>query len=1105
MAAPYAHDLFLLHEPALSRADEAFVRALALALREQDLRVACPLTDLQAGEDRDAWLSRTLRDSAWTVVVRTGRSTPAFRALVNRAVAWQQAEPAVARVIPLRRRGAPEEDEVLSGLEVLVALEVEDRSASQVAMELHRVAEARLLRTLRRGSLKVAVLGDSQELGPELDAALTVARTMRGRVWQTERVCVREQDAPARVAAADVVVVVLGASTAGLPGAEVLVGALTHRAALLLAMEDVPRSRWKAWPTDRELADGLRDRILDELGGLPFQEPADLRVRLAPALGALLDRLDPPQGESAGGLSEGERAYLLRCWPGWKEGRHKDLAEARGRGGCELRRDSLYVHLRGEDPRLFESRTVVWPEYSKQGPMPMLDQVVSNPVFRHLAVLGEAGTGKTVLLQHLATVLGAAVDPSLALPAAGEEPAHHLDLGALAAPDGSPPLPVLVEARHLVPHLGNGGPDQAVPRMLADLLDLNLALVKGRLFAGRLLLLVDSLDEVPGEHRGRVLEALTQFAREPRCRSRIVLSSRPLAHTGVEIGAPFAVTRIAPLDEDRQSALLSRWCAAQRYSEDRGAALRNALHSLAGQFEHNAADGLLPHQNPLLLTCICIVFDNGDRLPENRAALYDRMVDILVRARLPDLRPGEPPREMEKPESRERVLKALMLAMQRAGQTALSFIEAREIVAADLGLLGQDSRAERALMDLANSTGLVRVEAGSGGLRPWHRSFQEYLAARALAGDPRGVEELVDELCRDGGEALDPGWTGCLEFLTATIGDRAKAEVFVRTLLARSEGSPAREARLLALAAAGVAEYRLERFQGSDVPAEVVKRIHQRFGEAGAEWPWQDRLAALDGLGRLGDPRFPNPREDNETGWVYVPGRLAPVGEPGEARAVEIPDLWVRAWPVLVSEYLPFVEEGGKEAPPGWAEQRRHPNRPVVRVSWFDARAFARWAQGSPKPWLLPGPGRLDLLTGDQWVAVARGPGNPEDTWFPWGREDPGCGDQAKACHRWEPASDGSLRSAQAVGAFPLGNKRAYGVPLLDLAGNVTEWCATEHEGPDVQHDEARSASAHAMLGGSWGDRPWSLRCSYFVGCLSTLKIDTLGFRLCVSVSPSRS
>ncbi|MEQ8355638.1 MAG: SUMF1/EgtB/PvdO family nonheme iron enzyme [Kiloniellaceae bacterium] len=82
-------------------------------------------------------------------------------------------------------------------------------------------------------------------------------------------------------------------------------------------------------------------------------------------------------------------------------------------------------------------------------------------------------------------------------------------------------------------------------------------------------------------------------------------------------------------------------------------------------------------------------------------------------------------------------------------------------------------------------------------------------------------------------------------------------------------------------------------------------------------------------------------------------------------------------------------------------------------------------------------------------------------------------------------ATDGSRRTAP-VGSYPAGAS-PFGV--LDMAGNVWEWTATDFPGrPDER----------AIRGGGWDNNPYCLRASYRHGNPPHFSLDMVDFR-CVA------
>ncbi|UCC32052.1 MAG: SUMF1/EgtB/PvdO family nonheme iron enzyme, partial [Phycisphaerales bacterium] len=732
-----------------------------------------------------------------------------------------------------------------------------------------------------------------------------------------------------------------------------------------------------------------------------------------------------------------------------------------------------------------------------------LDEALEH---RHLVIVGDPGAGKTTFLNRIAHLLSRAQ--------LGEDP----DIAQVRLGLEDTPFPILIRLAELAEHIAASrdrkvGPTIAdSPAWLAHFLataseesgaGLDEEFFRAQLEDGSALVLLDGLDEAPSEQQRKLLTSLVQKAsRDAYEKCRFVLTSRPAAYQRETVLPQFADVRIDALEDDAIETFLTCWCEAlfPESPTERQRHLGELLAALRGRPEIRRLA-----RNPVMLTALAVVHWNEKRLPEQRADLYESIISWLSRSR--ETRPGRP-----SPERCMALHQELALAMQDCAdgrQTQVPRFWAASQIAAELRDAPEDERATQAeaFLDQEELDSGIVVRRGDH-VRFWHLTFQEYLAARALAS--RSEDEQRERLFGQLQKLYQPEWREVVELLAGVLhhqGVRRVDAMFSAVLdQLGGDASLADQARCFGLLGAAVQDLAPVRYQPSDTRYRKVSQDVMGIFDVKRSQSVDIEVAieAAEALGQAGDPRFaPHNRHRN---WVEIPAggflmgaqdrdESGPNYDP-EAYDDEYPVHEVRRqayrigrYPVTVGEYQRFMDDGGYakrehwtaggfgkwQQPDEWGEQLAHPNRPVVNVSWFEATAYAAWAG-------------CRLPTEAEWERAARG---AEGRRYPWGEDEP---DSSLANF------DGNVGHATPVGVYTRG-----GTPdgILDMVGNVDEWCA------DVWHasyDGAPSDGSawttggdqdgRVLRGGSWYSSEVDLRSAFRNRTQPDSRGHVIGFRV---------
>ncbi|MGR3935409.1 NACHT domain-containing protein [Streptomyces sp. BRA346] len=393
---------------------------------------------------------------------------------------------------------------------------------------------------------------------------------------------------------------------------------------------------------------------------------------------------------------------------------------------------------------------------------------------------GVAGSGKTTLVQWLA-VSAARQEPPRGLEQLIGRVPFVLPLRTIARQDALPsPARFLASVHNPL--------DAAQPAGWADRV----------LTAGRGLLLIDGIDEIPERDRERTRAWLADLLLAYPGNLWLV-TSRPSAVADDWLAAQdFSEFALSPMSRDDMAAFIDRWHDAARRTcrtDDERTALdayQSALHTAV----RTKQDLSRLATNPLMCGLICALHRaRRGYLPPGRKALYDAALSMLLTRRDTERHVYAPGDIQLEEEPQIQLLQRLAYYLIRNGEAELDRDRAEAIVAEALPsvpaaqVLGD---ASAILRHLLLRSGLLR-EPSAGTVEFVHRTFQDYLGAKA-AVEAWDVGLLVKN-------AHDSQWEDVIRMAVAHARPRERAELLGKLLdLARKNSQSSLRLFLLAMA-----------------------------------------------------------------------------------------------------------------------------------------------------------------------------------------------------------------------------------------------------------------------------------------------------------------
>ncbi|WP_282696663.1 NACHT domain-containing protein [Streptomyces sp. CC208A] len=415
------------------------------------------------------------------------------------------------------------------------------------------------------------------------------------------------------------------------------------------------------------------------------------------------------------------------------------------------------------------------------------------------------------------------------------------------------------------------------------------------LAAGRGLVLVDGIDEIPEAERGRARDWLRGLLAAYDGGNRWLVTSRPTAVRDDWLARDgFTELTLSPMSPAEVATFVRRW--------------HRAAGPSAAPYEQQLLDSLRTTEhvaqlatNPLMCGLICALHrDRRGYLPRGRKPLYEAALAMLLSRRDRERGMGAPYGVALDEAPQIQLVQRLAYWLTLNDRFVMDRAHAESLVTEALPAMGlRDAPPDQVFTHLLHRSGLLR-EPTADTVDFVHRTFQDYLAAKALV-DHWDIGVLVRH-------ATDDRWEDVIRMAVGHARPREAAEI-LRELLKAADAAADRRTRLrLVLLAATALDH------ATEVSAEVREEIVRRTGEV-IPPRTPDEARELAGVGRMVLDLLPGPEglsgEAAEMVVIAASHVTVDAAVPYLARFADHPKLDVRAqlvWAWQRFETRPYAE-----------------------------------------------------------------------------------------------------------------------------------------------------------------------------------------------------
>jgi formylglycine-generating enzyme required for sulfatase activity/calcineurin-like phosphoesterase family protein/energy-coupling factor transporter ATP-binding protein EcfA2 len=591
---------------------------------------------------------------------------------------------------------------------------------------------------------------------------------------------------------------------------------------------------------------------------------------------------------------------------------------------------------------------------------------------------------------------------------------------------------------------------------------LDLAVISNFLQHNRALFMFDGLDEIPEGIRDDLVELIADFQFENKG-NRFLITGRPhgIAGRPHERFGKY-LCEIEYLDDQRINEFIRKWFRAVS-GKATGLADLTAEDMISDIVFHEHISVFT--QNPLLLAAVCVLYLVGKRIPEQRADLYDRIVENLLWRRFHD--PAEP----EKVNEVREFLMLLAFNMQNMNLKTFEVGDGLDVLK-KISVQKEDEQAQvyqrrihRMFDEIEPNCGLFNRLSG-GEIEFTHLTFQEFMAAKHIVYMELDYTKFLEY----------DWWAETILLYTGLLSleRRKRSNDVVEAILKAKQENEKIKRRLWLLGSKALRD-----FPPSKRDDKVVTFARDKLYELiDSNASLEERFEAGEIVGTLGDPRI---KVDNPDMVLVKGGKFMRGSSEDDAdaypeekpqREIYIDDFMIGKYPVTNEEFKQFVDGCGYDKKEFWTREGwrwREENKiskprywhdrkwngsnfPVVGIIWYEAEAYANWlSKRMGHPYRLP--------TEAEWEKAARG---TDSSKYPWGDEF-----DKNLCN----SSESGLYHTSPVGIFTKG-KSPYG--CFDMAGNVWEWCSDWYNdkyygnSPDRNPKGPSDGADRVFRGGSW-------------------------------------